>query len=164
MRDMRLAIPLIVIVASTAVAAAAASPKRAPVLLGQTPLGHVLTDAHGRTLYLFGADRAAKSTCYAQCAAAWPPYLTTGRPLAHAGVKQSLLTTAKRKDGRLQVVYKGHPLYFFGGDQARGATNGQNVSAFGAKWAAVTAAGKAVVGETPPDPGPGAGYDPGYGP
>jgi predicted lipoprotein with Yx(FWY)xxD motif len=162
----RLAIPVIVIVASTAVAAAAASPKRAPVLLGQTPLGHVLTDAHGRTLYLFGADRAAKSSCYAQCAAAWPPYLTTGRPLARHGVKQSLLTTTKRKDGTLQVVYRGHPLYFFSGDRTRGAAKGQNVAAFGAKWAAVTGAGAAVSdtgNELPPtttDPGYGGGYGP----
>jgi len=166
---MRLAIPLIVIVASTAVAAAAASPKRAPVLLGQTPLGRVLTDARGRTLYLFVGDRSAKSTCYAQCAAAWPPYLTSASPLAKPGVKQVLLTTTKRKDGKLQVVYKGHPLYFFSGDRARTA-KGQNVSAFGAKWAAVTAAGAAVLTDTgsqppPTTPDPGGGYGGGgYGP
>ena len=158
---MRLAILIIDIVAATAVAAATASPKRAPVLVRETPLGSVLTDARGRTLYLFDADRSSKSRCYAQCAAAWPPFRTTGPPLAKAGVRQSLLTTTKRKDGTLQVVYAGHPLYYFKGDRRAGSTKGQGVSAFGGTWAALTARGKRIADPAPPPPS--TAPDPGYG-
>jgi predicted lipoprotein with Yx(FWY)xxD motif len=162
---MRLAIPLVVIVASTVVAAATASPKRAPVLLRATSLGPVLVDARGRTLYLFAADHGAKSSCYAQCAAAWPPYLTSDRPVATKGLRQSLLKTATRKDGRLQVVYAGHPLYFFKGDGRAGATNGEGV---GGTWYAVTARGAKVAAKAAPPPAtttpsPDPGYGGGYG-
>jgi predicted lipoprotein with Yx(FWY)xxD motif len=168
---MRPAIPVIVIVTATAlvVAAAAAAPKRAPVLLHKTTVGSVLADGRGRTLYLFDADRSAKSSCYAQCAAAWPPYLATGAPLARSGARQALLKTTKRKDGKLQVVYAGHPLYFFSGDKGAGTAKGQSLSAFGGTGAAVTARGSAAQAApattpmpTPTDPG--GGYGGGYSP
>jgi predicted lipoprotein with Yx(FWY)xxD motif len=167
---MRLAIPLAILVASTAVAAAAAAPLRsgghAQVRLRSTPLGSVLVDVRGRTLYLFTADNAGKSACTGQCAAAWPPFTTTAAPLAGSGLKAALLKTAKRKDGRLQVVYAGHPLYFFGGDHGAGATNGEGMNG---TWFAVNAHGaKVVAGGGQPQPVPpttttSPGTDPGYG-
>jgi len=163
----------IVFVAAFAVTAAAApaSPTHAKVMLRATSLGQVLADARGRTLYLFEADRSAKSACYGKCAAAWPPYLTGASPLAGSGVKQGLLRTAKRSDGRLQVVYGGHPLYFFSGDVRSRSLKGEGIEHFGGGWYAVSAAGKkiepAASGGTtttpPPDQG-GGGYGGGYGP
>jgi predicted lipoprotein with Yx(FWY)xxD motif len=167
---MRLAIPLAILVASTAVAAAAAVPLRsgghAQVRLRSTPLGSVLVDVRGRTLYLFTADAAAKSACAGQCAAAWPPFTTVGAPLAGRGLKAALLKTTTRKDGRLQVVYAGHPLYFYGGDHRAGATSGEGVEG---TWFAVDARGAKVVaggGQPQPVPPPtttSPGTDPGYG-
>ena len=43
-----------------------------------------------------------------------------GAPASGTGLKKGLLATAKRKDGKLQVVYAGHPLYFFGADARAG--------------------------------------------
>ena len=43
--------------------------------------------ANGHTLYLFRADSGTKSACYGQCATYWPPLLTTGKPVAAAGIK-----------------------------------------------------------------------------
>lgn len=157
----------IVFVAAFAVTAAApASPTHAKVMLRSTSLGQVLVDARGRTLYLFEADRSAKSACYRQCAAVWPPYLTGASPLAGAGVKQGLLRAAKRSDGRLQVVYGGHPLYLFSGDARAGSVKGEGIEHFGGGWYAVNAAGKKLephesggtTTTTPP------GYGGGYGP
>jgi predicted lipoprotein with Yx(FWY)xxD motif len=158
----KLALIVGIVVALATAAAAPASPRHAKLVLRSTSLGSVLVDARGHTLYLFAADRPAKSACYAQCAAVWPPLLSGGAALAGAGVKKSLLATAKRKDGRLQVVYAGHPLYFFSGDSRAGQTSGEGIEHFGGRWYAVSAAGKKVVkaaaGGTTTSPGYGGGY------
>ncbi|SEO24863.1 COG4315 family predicted lipoprotein [Actinacidiphila rubida] len=107
-------------------------------------LGTILVDAKGRTLYLFEADKTDMSTCNGACAAAWPPLLSKGQPMAGSGVKSNLLGTSKRSDGTTQVTYNKHPLYFFSGDTKPGQTNGQDLNQFGALWYVVNAAGNKV--------------------
>src|SRR5262245_9028203 len=107
-------------------------------------LGTFLVDGHGRTLYLFQKDKTKRSTCSNACATDWPPLLTTGKAKVSGSARKALLGTTKRTDGTTQVTYKGHPLYTYSGDQKAGDTNGQGVSAFGARWYAVTASGKRV--------------------
>jgi predicted lipoprotein with Yx(FWY)xxD motif len=87
-------------------------------------LGSVLVDAEGMTVYDFTVDEGMKSNCYGGCEAAWPPVTTTGKPTAGAGAMASALGATKRKDGTLQVTYKGRPLYTFTGDEAPGEANG----------------------------------------
>src|SRR5437763_11157477 len=41
------------------------------VSTASTSLGTVLVDSQGRTLYLFKADKGAKSACSGACASAW---------------------------------------------------------------------------------------------
>jgi predicted lipoprotein with Yx(FWY)xxD motif len=107
-------------------------------------LGKVLVNGHGQTLYLFEKDRHGKSACYGNCAKFWPPALTTGKPAAGSGVKASLLGTTRRKNGKLQVTYNGHPLYAYTGDQKAGQANGEGSTAFGAEWYVMNAKGKKV--------------------
>jgi predicted lipoprotein with Yx(FWY)xxD motif len=131
------------IAAGSLAAAAIASGKTSTVALRTTALGKVLVAANGRTLYLFTADKGKTSTCYGQCASFWPPLVAT-KPSAGAGAKASLLGTTKRKDGKLQVTYAGHPLYFFAKDKKAGDVNGQAVVHFGGGWWVVAAAGLKV--------------------
>jgi len=109
--------------------------------------GTFLVDSSGRSLYLFEADKGSTSTCNGACAAAWPPLTTTGAPTAGTGVKASLLGTTKRDDGKMEVTYNGHPLYYFANDSAPGDLKGQGVDAFGAEWYAVTPEGKTAEGD-----------------
>jgi predicted lipoprotein with Yx(FWY)xxD motif len=109
-------------------------------------LGTFLVDAKGHTLYLFRKDTTKKSRCSGDCATAWPPLLTTGKPTASGTAKKSLLGTTKRSDGTTQVTYKGHPVYFFSNDKKAGDTKGQAVNAFGAKWYVVSPAGNKIGG------------------
>ena len=113
------------------------------VTLHQTKLGKVLATSSGRTLYLFMADKHGKSACYGQCASFWPPLLKKGKVSAASGVKSKLLGTTKRKNGKLQVTYKGHPLYLYKLDKASGQVSGQGQDFFGGKWYVVSAAGSA---------------------
>jgi len=116
----------------------------ATVKLGGSKLGKILIDDKGRTLYLFEADKAGKSTCSGACAATWPP-LTAASPSGADGLDSGALATTKRTDGTQQVTYHGHPLYNYAGDGTTvGSTKGEALNTFGGTWYVVDAGGKAV--------------------
>ena len=112
--------------------------------IARSPLGRILVDSKGITLYDFVKDKGTTSVCYGACAALWPPLLTTGKPVAGPGVHASLLGTTRRKDGKLEVTYGGHPLYYFVTDRKPGQTTGQGVNQFGGPWWVLSAAGKEI--------------------
>jgi predicted lipoprotein with Yx(FWY)xxD motif len=116
----------------------------ARVNLAKTRLGTILVDSKGITLYDFVKDKGAVSACYGACTALWPPLLTSGKPVAGHGVRASLLGTTKRKDGKLEVTYGGHPLYYFVSDRKPGQTTGQGVNQFGGPWWVISPAGKEI--------------------
>jgi predicted lipoprotein with Yx(FWY)xxD motif len=89
-------------------------------------LGTILTDAAGMTLYTFKPDTAGVSTCYDQCAAAWPPALAQGDVVSPDGLDGALATSGRR-DGSQQLTFNGMPLYRYAADQGPDDTNGQGV-------------------------------------
>src|SRR5437773_8068455 len=95
---------------SSALAANRSAGTGVKVAVANSGLGRVLVDGRGRTLYLFEKDKHGKSACIGKCASFWPPLIASGKPLATAGAKTSLLGTTRRADGRLQVTYNHHPL------------------------------------------------------
>jgi predicted lipoprotein with Yx(FWY)xxD motif len=141
---MRRLIPLIAVLAVAACGGSTSTPSSsssapaaatATVSVGMNAkLGQILVDGNGRTLYLFEADKASSSTCYGACATYWPPLLTSGAPMAGAGVNAPLLGTTKRSDGTTEVTYSGHPLYYVVTDHNPGDATGQAVNNFGAAW------------------------------
>ena len=115
--------------------------------------GTVLTDNSGHPLYLFEGDQPADagkavSTCYEDCAKAWPPLLSSGAPKAAAGTKSSLIGTVSRREGSDQVTYNGWPLYRYAKDVGPQKTVGQDVKDFGAEWYLMKPSGERVGGST----------------
>jgi predicted lipoprotein with Yx(FWY)xxD motif len=108
--------------------------------------GAFLTNASGRTVYLWAKDGMNMSACSGACAAAWPPVPATGQLTAAGGAKASDLGTITRSDGTKQVTYDGHALYYFAGDSAAGQTNGQGSDSFGAPWWLVAPTGSKITG------------------
>lgn len=106
-------------------------------------LGDHLT-ASGHTVYVFLGDTSTLSSCNGDCAVAWPPVATVGEPVGGTGVTKGLLSSVTRGDGSTQVVYAGHPLYYYAKDAAAGEAKGQGLNEFGALWWAVDPAGKAI--------------------
>ena len=107
-----------------------------------SPLGQILGDRDGRTLYVFDNDKTGPtSTCVDQCAANWPPVVANGSPIAAGSIDGTLLSTSPRADGKLQVTYTGLPLYYFKGDTKAGDTLGQGV---GGLWHVLDAKGQKV--------------------
>ncbi len=106
--------------------------------------GRMLFDAKGRAIYLFTREKGSKSRCYGQCAVAWPPVYTRGKPRARAGIDADLLGTTSRRGGRRQVTYKGHPLYYYITDTKPGQITCQDITEFGGTWLVVDPAGNAI--------------------
>ncbi|MCH2511333.1 MAG: CHRD domain-containing protein [Dehalococcoidia bacterium] len=98
----------------------------APVNAAETgELGTILTDASGRTLYLFDRDEPKIATCSGGCALAWPPLITVDFPAPGEGVSGARIGTTAREDGSLQVTFDGNPLYYFANDEKPGDATGQ---------------------------------------
>lgn len=113
----------------------------AEVNLADTDLGSILVNGAGLTLYAFTDDTNGISTCYDDCASAWPPL--TGQIAVGAGLDASTFIGVARDDGTSQVVTGGFPLYTFVGDGAPGDVTGQGS---GGVWFVVSADGSLVTG------------------
>jgi predicted lipoprotein with Yx(FWY)xxD motif len=73
------AIAALVVGSGTGSAATVPSPRSATVHSAASPLGRILVDAGGHTLYLFEKDKGARSACAGTCATYWPPLLAQGK-------------------------------------------------------------------------------------
>ncbi len=87
--------------------------------VGQTAKGAALVDARGRTLYVFDQDKGGSPACYDKCAELWPPVIAEP-----AGAAVTGFSVVARKDGKLQLSYKGQPLYTWHKDAAAGDADG----------------------------------------
>lgn len=93
-----------------------------------------ITDDRGRTLYLFGRDTANQNTFTNATLSndnIWPMYQVTtltSVPTVLTKADFKLITVF----GKSQLVFKGHPMYFFGQDTQRGNTKGVSVPTPGA--------------------------------
>ena len=70
--------------------------------VGSTSLGDVLVDGEGMTLYMFDPDEQGESTCYDDCATAWPPLVGEGEPALGEGLDESMVGSVERTDGTMQ--------------------------------------------------------------
>ncbi len=105
------------------------------------PLGHILVNPAGLTLYAFTKDVDAKSACTGACAATWPPVIVSGDLAVGNGLTAQLFKVVDRPDGKKQLEAGKWPLYTFAGDAAPGDTNGQ---ASGGFWFVVSTDGTLV--------------------
>ncbi len=156
-------------VASAGSSAWTSTRKAALLEAKSSPLGTILVDAKGRTVYLFAADSKGKSACDASCLEYWPAVVAPATlPKSLPGVSGKL-GFLKRSDGVRQLTINGLPLYTYKADTAKGAVNGQGINASGAKWWAVAPSGARVTkmpssASTPSTPAttPGGGTDYAY--
>lgn len=120
-----------------------AAKRGATVKVVDSQFGRVIADRRGEAFYLFDKEKGKRSRCYGDCAVAWPPVLSKGKPRAGKGADADLLGTTKRRNGKLQVTYNGHPLYYYEDDEP-GRILCHNVDEFGGLWLVVNPRGDAV--------------------
>jgi predicted lipoprotein with Yx(FWY)xxD motif len=117
--------------------------------LGRT----ILVTPRGMTLYHLSVERKGKFICVNRaCLAVWHP-LVVARGVKPAGAPA--LSTVRRPDGKLQVAFRGGPLYTFGLDRRRGDVNGEGFKDVGV-WHAATLSASAPA--PPPTTTGGGGY------
>jgi predicted lipoprotein with Yx(FWY)xxD motif len=95
----------------------------------------ILVNLRGRSLYSLSAERDGRFICTdAACLSLWRPLLIAhGKP---AGAPS--LGTVKRPNGKVQVTYRGRPLYRFTEDRRPGDVNGEGFRDVGV-WRAARA-------------------------
>ncbi len=144
------------VVSTTALGGRTAPSSRAVVKIAfnKTLKKTIVVDGSGRTLYMFTEDtRGAATICTAQgpygseCPMLWPPLTSQGAPLAGKGINASLLGITKRTDGKRQVTYNRHPLYYwhggagYPGDKKPGDVKGQG---FVGEWYVLSPTGTPI--------------------
>jgi predicted lipoprotein with Yx(FWY)xxD motif len=133
------------------VAAAGQASKRVAKQAENASLGRtILTTTKGRSLYSLSAETNGRFICTGACLSTWHPLVVP------TGVKPTgpvRLGTIKRPDGRIQVTFKGRPLYSFAGDTKAGDANGEGIKDVGT-WHAATTSRATPQPESPPQPEP----------
>jgi predicted lipoprotein with Yx(FWY)xxD motif len=127
-----------------AAGAGAAGPVALHTSKQPTVIGKILVNGSGRTLYHYASDTKTVVKCIGPCTSKWPPLLIAAgvKPIAGPGVTASLIGNVKRPDGKLQITYRGKPLYLFTGDRKAGDVKGQGLSGI---WHALAPSGSVVM-------------------
>lgn len=100
---------------------------------GDSEFGSILFDGNNQAIYIWELEESSTAECYDDCAEAWPPVLTEGKPVASGEIKSELLGTTKRTDGTTQVTYNGHPLYYYAHEDP-GEVKCHNIVTHGGLW------------------------------
>jgi predicted lipoprotein with Yx(FWY)xxD motif len=125
----------------------------APVTSAPTPLGEVLVNAEGMTVYAFTADTDGTPTCGEGCSDTWPAVTADSAELP-AGLDSAVFSVVEGIDGGFQLAAGGQPLYTFSGDAAPGDVNGQGV---GDVWFVVGTDGEMITDSAAAGAGTGTG-------
>ena len=115
------------------------------VVLRDSDYGQILFNADRQAIYLFDKEETSKAECYGECASAWPPVYANGKPRLGRGLNPNLLDTTKRRNGRKQLTYGGHPLYYYA-HEGPGQVLCHDIEEFGGLWLVVRKSGKPVPG------------------
>ncbi|MFH6602866.1 hypothetical protein ACEZ3G_05215 [Maribacter algicola] len=96
-------------------------------LIDNAAFGKIMTDAEGKSLYLFSRDTKDTSECLDGCLSSWPVFFQETITV-DTGLNTADFATIDRTDGAKQTTYKGWPLYYFANDTSEGDTNGDGVN------------------------------------
>lgn len=103
--------------------------------LSDTVTAKYISDGEGYAIYRSSADPASEagkpavSNCLGDCSKEWPPF-TLDRFILPSSYAASDFSVFARSDGKLQVAYRGAPLYRYRADLKPGDTLGQGVGSF----------------------------------
>ena len=116
----------------------------AVVSVRSTPLGPILVDSAGKTIYFFAIDSPNHSACTGACLSYWPIVTApTTIPTSVPGVTAKL-GSFTRPDGKKQLTVNSLPVYTFSADSGPGKTSGQGKNLNGGLWWVVSPAGTPI--------------------
>jgi predicted lipoprotein with Yx(FWY)xxD motif len=147
------------------IAAASARAARNPVLTIKAAHNAsvnetIVVTSSGRTLYRLKPETTRHFLCTSsKCKRIWRPLTVRSRrtTLKKGPGVSGTLRIVRRPDGKLQVTFRGLPLYTYSGDRRAGDANGQSIHSFGGTWLVVragTSPSSPPSSSTPPSPPP----------
>ena len=105
---------------SLAEAVAAGSPRPPALRVKDDRFGYILQSKNQLPLYYWNREKAVggKIRCTGECARVWPPLIVKSRSAVPSRVPkvQGKFGVVRRADGRLQVTFRGLPLYGYHDD------------------------------------------------
>jgi predicted lipoprotein with Yx(FWY)xxD motif len=106
--------------APAAMSLADAKPKPPAVKVKNPSFGDILQSNNKLPLYYWNVEKRArgKIRCTGECARAWPPLLVKSRAVVPTTIRgvTGKFGVVRRPDGRLQVTFRGLPLYAYHDD------------------------------------------------
>jgi predicted lipoprotein with Yx(FWY)xxD motif len=110
----------VLVAAGAAESAMSGSPRPPAVRVKDDRFGFILQSKNQLPLYYWNREKAAggRIRCTGECARVWPPLIVKSRngvPARMAKVKGKF-GVVRRADGRLQVTFRGLPLYAYHDD------------------------------------------------
>jgi predicted lipoprotein with Yx(FWY)xxD motif len=100
--------------------AMAGNPRPPAVRVKDDRFGYILQSTNRLPLYYWNREKAAggKIRCRGECARVWPPLIVKSRSAVPARIAKikGKFGVIRRADGRLQVTFKGLPLYAYHDD------------------------------------------------
>ncbi|GER21815.1 hypothetical protein NCCP1664_03120 [Zafaria cholistanensis] len=113
-----------------------------------SPLGEIVVDGRGMTLYYFTKDTkdSGTSACTDECLKAWPIAVAAGDEPAVDPSVTGTVGTIDSPDGRKHLTLDGMPLYYYAKDTAPGDVLGQDVNGV---WYVVAPDGEMVTSAPP---------------
>lgn len=94
--------------------------------------GEILVSASGMTLYTFAHEGDNEYVCEDACSENFPPLVVVGPPVVPPGLENLTSAINRRPDdfrpARIQVTFRGQPLYFWSRDERPGDTGGHGIA------------------------------------
>lgn len=95
-------------------------------------LGEILVGPTGMTLYTFANDEPDDLVCDDGCSENWPPLVVSRRPIVPPGLDDRVDIVPRAPDehrpARIQVTYRGRPLYYWSRDAVPGDVTGEGMA------------------------------------
>jgi predicted lipoprotein with Yx(FWY)xxD motif len=106
--------------AALAEAAMSGNPRPPAVRVKDDRFGFILQSSNKLPLYYWNREKAAggKIRCTGECARVWPPLIVKSRSSVPTRINKvnGKFGVVRRADGRLQVTFRGLPLYAYHND------------------------------------------------
>ena len=138
---MKLILATLIVAAATLATSATASAAGTRIVVSGSKFGSMLWGPNRQAIC--GSSAIASSNPAATAPAPRPRHQSTpsAGPVAGRGARKTLLGTIRRRDGRLQVTYRGRPLYYYAHEGA-GEVRCHDVNLNGGLWWVIGADGK----------------------
>ncbi|MFT4049482.1 MAG: hypothetical protein QM648_06540 [Solirubrobacterales bacterium] len=113
-----------------------------PLMTKKSKDGVILASIGGRTVYSYDTEGDKAPSCTGECAWTWLPVISAGGVSITKQLDASKVGAVTRGEGKKQVTYGGHPLYYYARDGGATPVTGNGKVDFDITWRTITPEGE----------------------